>query len=120
MKIITTIALFLSGMLCLQSFAGDKKKETYVFPDAMAQPIRDEFTKLCDKGKILYEINCQKCHTTYEKGRKIVPDFTEEQLGAYSIRVANAKHEDNVSESNVSAEELALITTYLSYKKKNK
>jgi hypothetical protein len=48
-----------------------------------------------------------------------VPDFTEEQLGAYSIRVANAKHEEQVSESNVSAEELALITTYLTYKKKN-
>ena len=119
MRIFKTISLLLAGVVCFQSFAGDKKKETYVFPDAMAQPIRDEYTRLCDKGKILYEINCEKCHTTVAKGKKIVPDFTEEQLGAYSIRVANAKHEENVSESNVSAEELALITTYLTYKKKN-
>lgn len=119
MKIIQTIAALLLGILCIQSYAREKQKEVYEFPQAMAQPVRDEYTKLCEKGRILYEINCAKCHNTIVKGKNIVPDFTEEQLGAYSIRIANVKHEEQVSESNVSAEELALITTYLTYKKKN-
>lgn len=119
MKILQTVSVIVLGIICMQSYAREKPKEVYEFPEAMAQPVRDEYTKLCEKGRILYEINCAKCHNTMVKGKRIVPDFTEEQLGAYSIRVANAKHEEHVSESNVSAEELALITTYLTYKKKN-
>lgn len=119
MKIKLTISAILLGIVCMQSYAREKQKEIYEFPEAMAQPVRDEYTKLCEKGRILYEINCSGCHNTIAKGKKVVPDFTEEQLGAYSIRIANAKHEEHVSESNVSAEELALITTYLTYKKRN-
>ena len=122
MKLISTIAILLLGIYSLKVFAGDKKAKVtnlYAFPDAMAQPVRDQFLVLCEKGRILYDINCAKCHNTQEGNKTIIPDFTIEQLGAYSIRVANQKHEMNVSEENVSAEELALITTYLTYKKKN-
>ena len=119
MKIIKTILILISGICCITVYAREKQKEVYEFPDAMAQPVRDEYTKLCEKGRILYEINCAGCHNKLVKGKKIVPDFTEEQLGAYSIRIANPKHEERVSETEVSAEELALITTYLTYKKKN-
>jgi hypothetical protein len=123
MKIIITIAIILVGMYSLKVFAGDKNAKIanqYEFPEAMAQPVRNQFMVLCEKGRILYDINCSKCHNTEVKGKTVVPEFTKEQLGAYSIRVANQKHEMNVSEENVSAEELALITTYLTYKKKNK
>lgn len=99
-----------------------QKKQTkveYVFPDAMAQPVRDQYLKLCEKGKVLYELSCAKCHNTLQKGKTLIPDFTEDQLGAYSIRVANPRHEEHVSESSVSAEELTLISTFLTYKKKN-
>jgi mono/diheme cytochrome c family protein len=119
MKIILTVIIVVLTMFCIQGYTREKPKEVYEFPESMPQPIRDEYLKLCEKGRVLYEINCAKCHNTIVKGKHIVPDFTEEQLGAYSIRVANPKHEENVSETNVSAEELALITTYLTYKKKN-
>jgi hypothetical protein len=122
MKLIVTIFILLSGIYSLKVFATDKKEKTaalYEFPDAMAQPVRTQFLVLCEKGRILYDISCGKCHNTKVNGKIIIPDFTIEQLGAYSIRVANQKHEMNVSEENVSAEELALITTYLTYKKKN-
>jgi hypothetical protein len=127
MKRIITILILLSAVYSLKTFASDKKekkekKETmqYEFPDAMAQPVRNQFLVLCEKGRILYDINCAQCHNTKVNGKTVIPDFTIEQLGAYSIRVANRKHEMNVSEENVSAEDLALITTYLTYKKKNK
>lgn len=123
MKIFSTLLVLLLGIYCINVFAGGKKNnvaDLYDFPEAMAQPVRNQFLVLCEKGRILYDISCGKCHNTEMKGKIIIPDFTVEQLGAYSIRVANQKHEMNVSEENVSAEELALITTYLTYKKKNK
>lgn len=120
MKILKTLLVISSAAICFNALAGDKKKETFVFPDAMAQPVRAEYAKLCEKGKILFEISCGKCHSKIVKGKLVIPNFTEEQLGAYSIRVANAQHEENVAESSVSAEDLTLITTYLTYRKKDK
>jgi len=123
MKILSTLLFLSLAIYSLKTFAGNKKdktsKQEYEFPEAMAQPVRNQFLVLCEKGRILYEISCSKCHSTVLNGKTIIPDFTIEQLGAYSIRVANQKHEMNVSEENVSAEDLALITTFLTYKKKN-
>lgn len=111
-----TIILLFIAILCFQSFAQRKRKPEYVFPPQMAQTVRDQYTELCDKGKALYAVSCAKCHNEKKKGMLIVPDFTEEQLGAYSIRVANAAHEEMVSEMMVPADELTLISTYLTYK----
>jgi len=96
-----------------------QKKASYELPAEMSAPVKVEYAKLCDKGKILYDINCAKCHTTKKHGKEIIPDFTAEQLEAYQVRAASAKHEDNVSEEKVPAEELGYIVTFLSYKKKN-
>ena len=95
------------------------KKVLYELPVAMDPAVKLEYARLCDKGKILYDINCAGCHTTKVKGKETIPDFTAEQLEAYQVRVSNAKHEEKLSESNVSAEELSLIVTFLSYKRKN-
>ena len=118
----TAIIIFLSlaaGFVATNTRAEKKNKVVYEFPEAMAQPVRDQYLVLCEKGRILYELSCAKCHNSLVKGKTLIPDFTEDQLGAYSIRVANPRHEEHVSESNVSAEELALISTFLTYKKKN-
>jgi len=123
MKIITTLVLLALVLYGLRVFAGDKNAakagQLYEFPAEMGLPVQKQFLVLCEKGRILYEMSCSKCHNTKVKGKNVVPDFTIEQLGAYSIRVANKQHEVNVAEETVSAEELALITTYLTYKKKN-
>jgi len=50
----------------------------------------------------------------------IVPDFKPEQLRGYELRVANKLHETNMPDSLVSEEELGIIMTFLTYKKKNK
>jgi cbb3-type cytochrome oxidase cytochrome c subunit len=95
-----------------------QKKIVYVFPDAMSKPVQDEYTRLSEKGRVLYELNCAGCHNKKVKGKTVIPDFTEEEMGAYSIRIANAIHEEKVSEERVSAEELNLITYFFRYKKK--
>ncbi|HTN46421.1 MAG TPA: hypothetical protein VL098_08755 [Flavipsychrobacter sp.] len=108
-----------TGMLALQCLAGKKKHATYEFPPEMSQAVRDQYTVLCEKGEALYQVSCAKCHNEKKGGKLIIPDFTQEQLGAYSIRVANAQHEEMVSEMMVPADELTLISTFLTYKTKS-
>lgn len=95
-------------------------KPKYDFPPAMAANIRENFTKICDQGAILYDKNCAHCHNSKVKGKTVIPDFTEEKLVGYTIRVANKKHEASMPDTLVSAEELGLISTFLMYKVKNK
>jgi hypothetical protein len=96
-----------------------QKKIYYEFPPEMLDNVKVQYAELCEKGRALYQINCAGCHTT-KKGRKeIIPDFTSVQLEAYQIRIANATHEEKVSEEKVTAEELSYILTYLNYKTKS-
>jgi hypothetical protein len=113
--VILCVLLWVGSNICLA-----QKKVPYEFPAAMKEPVRVEYEKLADKGQVLWNINCAKCHNTKVKGKVIVPDFSPEQLRGYELRVANPEHESGIPETNVTAEELGLIMTFLSYKKKNK
>jgi hypothetical protein len=97
-----------------------QRKTTYEFPEAMPETVKTENLKLCNKGNILWQINCAKCHNTKVKRRIIIPDFTSDQLKGYELRVLNPTHESNIPETTVTAEELGLIMTFLTYKKKNR
>ena len=110
-----------AGAICWLQCAAQKKakKVAYEFPAAMAEPIRAEFAKQCDKGQILYNINCAKCHLLMIDGKQYIPDFTPAQLVGYELRVLNPKHESEIPETTVTAEELGLIMTFLSYKVRN-
>jgi hypothetical protein len=95
------------------------QKVMYELPVEMSETVRTEYAKQCDKGKILYDINCSKCHNKKVKGKEVIPDFMSAQLLGYELRAANPKHIANIEEDRVTAEELGLIMTFLTYKKKN-
>jgi hypothetical protein len=107
-------------LLWIEAFAQKKAKIVYDFPPEMKEHVRVEYEKLCEKGRVLYEMNCAKCHNTVVKGREVVPDFKPEQLRGYELRVANERHESNLPDEQVTEEELGYIMSFLAYKKKNK
>lgn len=114
--------LTISALLAVGGFlsvAGQKNKIEYDFPAAMPEHVKASYLEQCEKGRALYEINCAQCHSKTEKRRTIIPDFTQEQLIGYELRVKNPKHESAMPETVVTAEELGLITTFLTYKKRN-
>ncbi len=115
-----TVIALLIFILTITACVTGKSKITYDFPAAMAADVREGYIKRWEKGKSLYELNCAKCHTTVVRGRHVVPDFTENQLVGYTIRVTNQKHEAALTDESVSEEELGQIMTFLTYKKKNK
>jgi len=106
---------------CLITFLCCKTKQTVVYelPNAMLSHVKIAYAQQCDKGKILYDLNCAKCHNTTVKRKQIIPDFKEEQLKGYELRVVNTKHAENLPDEQVTEEELGLIMTFLRYKKKN-
>jgi hypothetical protein len=112
--------ILISVMLLVACASQQQVTVSYTFPEAMPSPVKMEFTKVCDKGKVLYEINCAGCHNIKKGRRELIPDFTPEQLKGYELRVSNAQHEENMPDEKVTAEELSLISTFLLYKKKNK
>jgi hypothetical protein len=118
MRYIRFIAMLVSVLIATKCIAQKKQKIAYEFPEAMADPIRAQYIQLADKGYALYQITCAKCHGAKNKGA--IPDFTVEQLEAYQIRVSNAKHETELQENSLTAEELSLITVFFTYKKKSK
>ena len=96
-----------------------QKNVEYDFPTAMLPHVKTEYQKICDKGQALYKINCAKCHNIKVKSRQLIPDFKPEALKGYELRVSNAQHESSMPDTLVTAEELGIIMTFLSYKKKN-
>ncbi len=109
----------IAAAMVIQCFAQKKRKVAYEFPDAMAPAIQAEFAKICDKGLILYNLNCAPCHNTKLKGKEVIPDFTQEKLIGYELRVSNKEHEEHMPDTAVTAEELGQIMTFFMYKKKN-
>lgn len=97
-------------------FVQKQPKVTPVFPDAMLPHVKESYAGMWEKGRILYDINCASCHNKVVKRKVIIPEFTEEMLAAYEIRLADPQHEMSLAESRVNVEELSLITVFLTYR----
>lgn len=104
---------------CLIIACTSQKKAQYELPEEMLPHVRVEYAKRCEQGKILYDMSCGKCHTQKVRRKEIIPDFNPEQLTGYTLRVSNARHESSMPDSLVSEDELGIIMTFLTYKKKN-
>jgi mono/diheme cytochrome c family protein len=116
MKRIFTIICFLVVVLSsAQTQQGTKVLYTHNFPPAITGDIREQFIKLYEKGRVLYQINCAKCHNTTENGVESMPEFTKADLAKYELRVMNAEHESELAQTKVRAEELYQITLFLTY-----
>jgi hypothetical protein len=107
---VLTLAIIFFFLRC----AGSKKMK-YEFPDTMNETVKTEYLRQCEKGAVLYDINCAQCHTKNKK----IPDFTAAQIYGYDIRMSNSKHESAISAQTVTTEELGYIMSFLSYKKKS-
>ncbi len=94
-------------------------KVTHDFPAEMKPEVKEQYIVLWEKGKVLFDLNCAKCHMVKQGKKTMYPDFSPGQIKGYEIRVQNAKHEEALPEENVTPEELGLISTFLTYKTKN-
>lgn len=113
------IAPFATLILLGGCFTSKQPKVTYVFPDEMRADVKEGFIEMWKKGEILYQINCAECHNQKVKGKMIIPEFTDEMLAAYEIRVSDPEHEMALSDTRVTIEELTYISTFLTYRERD-
>lgn len=107
-------------LVCIQVLACSvNHRISYDLPGEMLAPVKLEYIKICDKGKILFDKNCAGCHLLKLNGRSVIPDFALHQLETYQIRISNSRHMKNVTEEAITAEELGYVITFLTYKKKS-
>ncbi|MEO6549788.1 MAG: hypothetical protein ABIN94_17435 [Ferruginibacter sp.] len=118
MKRIFILTFFLS-VIILSAHSQQKANVvcTHDFPPAMKEEVKKEYIKLFEKGRILYQINCSRCHNTKVNGVELMPEFTKEHLAKYELRIQNPQHEEELNETRVNAEELAQIMIFLTYYK---
>lgn len=114
---IPVILFFFIPVLWLMACAAPPAIQYYDFPSDIAEEAKTANIKKLEKGKILYNINCAKCHNKKVNGRIIIPDFTNEQLETYTIRIQNKVHVTNLAETKVTPEELEAIQFFFTYKK---
>jgi mono/diheme cytochrome c family protein len=93
------------------------KLQYYNFPEDITEEAKIANLKMLEKGRVLYNINCAKCHNKKIKGKIIIPDFTNTQLESYTIRIQNEVHVNNLQENKLTSEELEAIQFFFSYKK---
>lgn len=121
MKRLSAVIFFLF-LVFINGIAAQKSQPkiiyTHEFPSQMSEEVKKSYIKLFEKGRILYQINCAKCHNTKVKGVEVMPEFTKEHLAQYELRIQNPKHEEELSETRVNAEELQQIMIFLTYYKK--
>lgn len=114
--LITAIALTIVTGSCMTQ---KQPNVSYVFPAAMSEPVKAGYIEMWKKGEILYGLNCGHCHNRVVNRKIIIPEFTEEQLATYEVRIADPRHEMSLSETKVNAEELQLISVFLTYRERD-
>lgn len=117
MKYITCILFFLVVIVCLAACVTQPMIQYYDFPSDIAEEAKTANRKMLEKGRILYNINCAKCHNKKINGRIIIPDFTQDQLDSYIIRIKNEVHINTIPETRVTAQEMEAIQFFFTYKK---
>lgn len=112
--------LFIVSLAVLVSCIGTKKAE-YTMPEGLTEQEKKGFVSRFERGEELYKVKCARCHN-YSKGRKknIIPDFNPLQLKAYTIRVQNKDHSKDLTEQQVTEQELAAVVHFLMYRKKSR
>jgi hypothetical protein len=114
------LIIIILSVLGFAACMGTKKATVKVsFPPNMNETVRAGYLDMWNKGHILYELNCAKCHTKVVNRREVIPEFTEEQLQTYEVRLADSTHEIAVSEMRVTPEELSYITLFLTYRERD-
>jgi hypothetical protein len=97
-----------------------QKQVSYVFPETMTETDRVKFTQVCDRGHALYTMSCAGCHNVQSKRKSIIPDFTQDQMSRYDLKVArNLTHDSSQKFDGVTPEELSEIYLFLTYKPKS-
>jgi hypothetical protein len=115
-KIITILLIFQFAFIF--KLAAQKNAEYDMPEDSTAESSKKEFIKHFKQGKILYNISCAQCHTVKDGRKEIIPDFSVPQLMDYEMRFYYPEHQERLTDTKITDEEMNKIILFLRCKKK--
>lgn len=115
-KILTVLLIFQFAFIFKP--AAQKNVEYDMPEDSTAEASKRAFIKQFKQGKILYNISCAQCHTVKEGRKEIIPDFSVPQLIDYEMRFYYPEHQERLTDTKITDEEMTRIILFLKYKKK--
>ena len=92
-------------------------QEEYIVPPNVQPEMVPAFTERCNKGKMLYDINCASCHGIFTAGKDGVPNFTQKQFDKYSTQYVLRDQVNHAVAFKMNPEDLAFVMDYLRYRK---
>lgn len=66
-----------------------------------------------EHGKELYKVNCSECHGIFNRGKRGIADFSEEELHDYERSFLQQDAENHAVMNNLSQEEMTNILLFL-------
>lgn len=113
MKFAYCISLVVFSAVLLMQCKTQQKIE-YNLPEHITGNTRAIFLERCEKGKILFKMNCSGCHGIFTKGKDGVPNFTKDQIDSYKAVVTIGRDKRNHAvAAKMSPEQLDYILTFL-------
>ena len=97
------------------------KKIEYNVPKSLPPEIRAIFLERCEKGRILFKLNCSGCHGIFTRGRDGVPNFTKDQIKSYSaVALIGRDSTNHAVAKKMSPQQIDYIVQFLSLRKAKK
>lgn len=104
-------------IICLCTVACSLQKEVkYNIPEGLNEKQKNKFLENFNNGSAVYTISCAKCHDKTVNNQIVQPEFTNEQLELYIVRIQNDEHSKNLTIRDISDEDLQRVMFYLKYK----
>lgn len=111
------VAILICMVLFVLPSAAQKNTEFDMPADSTTEASRQLFAKQFKQGKVLYSITCAKCHNVREGRKEIIPDFSMPQLMDYEMRFYYPEHQERLTDSKITDEEMNKIILFLRFKK---
>ena len=111
----------LTWILSLLLFYCKPQKEVeYDIPSHYTPQARENAIDWFEKGKVLYRMNCAKCHGIYDRGKDSVPNFTKTQIDNYNAMYIKGDTSNHAVAVKMSSEQLYYVLTFLRLRKVQK
>jgi len=89
------------------------KKTVYNIPADITGEKRKALLAALDKGGTLYRLHCAACHGISTKGKKEVPNFSNQQIDNYTAWAIRRDPRNHAVAANMSPEQLHEVFMYL-------
>lgn len=113
MKIKNLIFSFLLSALLFQ--CTPSKKLTYNIPAKMHGENKVILLADMDKGSKLFKTNCGSCHGIFTKGKKNIPNFTDQQIESYKMLYKLRDPKNHAFAKKLIPEEMEQIAVFLKF-----